>query len=481
MNTKFYFWLSAAAFSGIAVGQVATPLRVPAHSTLDVGTLAAQAATPTPASERPAASLSQGPSSGAPAMLTLKDALALAQANAPQVLAALSDVRTASEDLRQARAGQKPSLSARSEYLGTQGDGGAFPTGRFVTNDGVHVYREWAVLHEDFMASILRTGVQRASVMESLARAKADVAKRGLTATVAKAYYALLSAQRKYSTAQMGLDQAKQYLNITQTMEKGGEVARSDTVKSQIQNATQEQALRETKLAMDTARLDLAVLLYRDLNLNFNVVDDLDTPAALPTLSEINTMAEHQNPDLQAANMALRAAKLDVSIARQGYLPTLTTDFVYGIEANALALHSTVAADPLKGPQPNLGYFLTVSLNVPIWDWGTRASKVKQADLKREQANVDLTATQRDLMRNLQGFYLEAQTAREQLASLRNLVDLSSESLRLTGLRYQAGEATILELVDAQTTLLQARNSYDDGLVRYRLALMNLQTLTGAF
>jgi outer membrane protein TolC len=84
-------------------------------------------------------------------------------------------------------------------------------------------------------------------------------------------------------------------------------------------------------------------------------------------------------------------------------------------------------------------------------------------------------------MRNLQGFYLEAQTAREQLQALRNLVDLSSESLRLTGLRYQAGEGTILELVDAQTTLLQARNSYDDGLVRYRLALMNLQTLTGAF
>ena len=55
------------------------------------------------------------------------------------------------------------------------------------------------------------------------------------------------------------------------------------------------------------------------------------------------------------------------------------------------------------------------------------------------------------------------------------------ESLRLTNLRYQAGEATALEVVDAQTTLLQARNAYDDGLVRYRLALANLQTLTGAF
>ena len=55
----------------------------------------------------------------------------------------------------------------------------------------------------------------------------------------------------------------------------------------------------------------------------------------------------------------------------------------------------------------------------------------------------------------------------------------ATESLRLTLLRYQAGEATALEVVDAQTTLAAARNAYDDGLARYRLALANLQTLTG--
>jgi outer membrane protein TolC len=140
-----------------------------------------------------------------------------------------------------------------------------------------------------------------------------------------------------------------------------------------------------------------------------------------------------------------------------------------------------VAAAPDKGPLPNLGYFLTVSLNVPVWDWGAKSSRVRQAVLKREQANVEVTAAQRSLMRDLQGFYQEAQTAREQLDSLRHSVDLAAESLRLNELRYQAAEATILELVDAQTTLTQARNAFDDGLARYRLAVTNLQTLTGTF
>jgi len=60
-------------------------------------------------------------------------------------------------------------------------------------------------------------------------------------------------------------------------------------------------------------------------------------------------------------------------------------------------------------------------------------------------------------------------------------VDLASESLRLTLVRYQAGEATALEVVDAQNALVQSRNALADGLVRYRLAISNLQVLTGVF
>jgi outer membrane protein TolC len=416
----------------------------------------------------------------APLTLTLQDALARAQTNIPQLLAAVSDANAAHEDVQQARAATRPSLSAKSEYLNTQGNG-VFPTGRFVTNDGVHVYRDWAVVHQDFTAAVTRTGIKRAQEAEVLAKARTEITRRGLAATVTRAYYALLTAQRKYATAQQALDEAKRYFDISQNLERGGEVAKSDTVKADLQVAAQDQAFRESKLAMENARLDLAVMLFPDFDQNFNLVDDLALAPALPALPEIQTMAERENPDLKAANSALRGAGLDVTLARQGYLPSLTADFAYGIEANAFALHSTVAADPQKGPVPNLGFFLTVSLNVPVWDWGTRASKVRQAVLKRNQASVELSAAQRTLSRNLQGFYAEAQTAREQVDSLQHTVELASESLRLNALRYQAGEATILELVDAQSTLIQARNAYVDGLSRYRLAVANLQTLTGTF
>jgi len=427
----------------------------------------------------------QQPAPGAPAAgpvtLSLKDALELAQKNDPVFLSALSDVAVATQDLRQARAARYPTLSDRTEYLGTQGDG-KLPSGRFVTNDGVHVYREWAVLHQDLnAATFLGTGIDRAAAAESLARAKAEVARRGLAPTVTRAYYDLLIAQRKYSTAQQALDQAQRALKIGQDLERGGEVAHSDVVRSQLQLNTQQQALRESQLAMQTARLDLAVLLYRDFNQNFSVVDDLELSPALPPQAEIQTLAERENPALRAAMETLRSARLDTTIARQAYLPTFSADFVEGIEANAFALHSADAAAKQLGALPNLGYFVTLSLNIPIWDWGVRKSKVQQAQLKEQQSSVELSAAQRQLQRNLQASYSEAETAHEQMDLLRSAVDLASESLRLTLSRYQAGEATILELVDAQNTLTQTRNAYDDGILRYRLALSNLQSLTGNF
>jgi outer membrane protein TolC len=120
-------------------------------------------------------------------------------------------------------------------------------------------------------------------------------------------------------------------------------------------------------------------------------------------------------------------------------------------------------------------------LTIPVWNWGATRSRVRQGQLHLEQARMELSLAQRQLLANLNSFYVEAQVASAQIDSLRRSLDLSTESLRLTLLRYEAGEATVLEVADAQSTLAQARNAYDDGLVRYRVALADLQTLTGAF
>ncbi len=182
------------------------------------------------------------------------------------------------------------------------------------------------------------------------ARAKSEIARRGLAATVTRNYYALLVAQRKYATAQTSLENAQRSLRISEELERGREVAHSDVVRAQLLENAQQQALEEARLAMGNARLDLAVLLFRNFNENFTIVDDLDSTTPLPAFEEITEMAARSNPTLAAAMQTLRGATLDVTIARQAFLPTLTVDGVYGIEANQLARSGIVAAAPILAP-----------------------------------------------------------------------------------------------------------------------------------
>jgi outer membrane protein TolC len=232
---------------------------------------------------------------------------------------------------------------------------------------------------------------------------------------------------------------------------------------------------------MNNAHLALTVLVSPTFDQNFTAVDDMDHTPVLPGLQEVKDLAARGNQDVRAALETLRQAKEDVTIARASFFPTLSVDVDYGIEANAFALHSRMAAMPEVGVLPNLGYFVTASLNVPIWNWGTTRSKLRQAEYRRRQAEADLSQTQREALNNLYSFYNEAAAAQSEARALREAVDLAAASLRLTTLRYQAGEATALEIVDAQNALATARNAFDDGQARYWVALATLQTLTGRF
>ena len=215
-------------------------------------------------------------------------------------------------------------------------------------------------------------------------------------------------------------------------------------------------------------------LIFQDLGQPFSVVDDLQPDGPVATPPEIRQQAVAMSPDIRAAQSSVEQAGFGIKAARAGFLPTFSLDYFYGIDARQWAVR-----DP-EGHR-NLGNVAQATVTVPVWNWGSTRSKVRQAELQRQQAELDLRFAQRQIDANTNAFYIEAQAARAQIQSLRGSADLAEESLRLTLLRYQAGEATALEVVDSQTTAADARNAYDDGLARYRLALGNIEILTGRY
>jgi outer membrane protein TolC len=406
----------------------------------------------------------------APAPLTLQDALRQARLNAAQARAAITAADLAAEDRRQARDALLPSLSGFSQYIHTQTNG--TPSGVFVANDGPNVYTSWLTVHGEVFNPGKWAEYRSASAAEAVARARADVASRGLVATIVQNYYTLVAAIRKAANASQSLQEAQTFLTITQRQETAGEVAHADVVKAQIQVVQRQRDAQEAELTAVKSRLGLSVLVYPEYRDSIAVTDDLQDVPPLPPLDTIKTAATGYSPDLRAAEASLQQETSGVAVARGEYLPSVSFDYFYGINANQFAIYN---------PEGNrlLGSSFQAQLTLPMWNWGATQSKLRQAHLRVQQAKAELTLTQRELLASIDTFYREAQVARDQADSLRSSLDLASESLRLTTLRYQAGEVTVLEVVDAQTTLRDARNAYDDGLVRYRVALAALQTLTG--
>lgn len=419
-------------------------------------------------------------STAPPMTLTLADAIARAEKNSPDFESAAEQAKLAQHNQVQARAAMLPSISYRMDYQNTQGDK-ISPVGRFVTNDGVHVYRAWAVAKEDMPAGFFFDAGPRAAAYESaIATAQRDIALRGLRVTVTHNYYALLIAQRAYSYAQQNLASAQRFLQISQSLEQGGEVAHADVIRFQLQQSQAERDLQEAQLTLSNAQISLAILLFPNFNENFTVVDDLDTPPPLPSFPETANMAKVRNPMLQSALAAYHESGINVSVARAAFLPSFSVEFDYGIEANALALHSINTTAP-GIVQPNLGYNVTAGLTMPVWDWGANWSKLHAAEDQRQLARVNLDYAQRQALALLYADYNQAAVAWNELASLRQSADLAARNLQLVTMQYQAGESQVPQVVDAQTSMQQARDAYSAGAARYRDALATLQTLTGSF
>ncbi len=332
-------------------------------------------------------------------------------------------------------------------------------------------------MHEAIDAAMV-ANFRKVSAAAAVAKWQAEIASRGLVVTVTQGYYGVAAAQQKVETAKRNAYEGDRFFKITQDREQGGEVAHADVIKAELQTRERQRALQEAQLAFLNARLDLAVLIFPNFEENFEVADDLHAPVALPMLAEVQERAARDNPDLRAALALVQESNHGVFGARAGYLPSLTLDYFYGIDAATFATHTVFKGQKFS----NLGSSVVGTLVIPVWNWGATQSRVKQAELaelRRDQAKRELSFAQRKLLAEIRSLYAEAETALNEQEGLNRSAQLAEESLKLVTLRYQNGESTVLEVVDAQNTFALANGAYQDGAVRYRVALANLQTLTG--
>jgi outer membrane protein TolC len=414
----------------------------------------------------------------APESITLEQAIARARANEPNFAAAVAARGVSSLDRSIARAALLPNVSYHNQVLYTQPNGatnGSGPLGsqaapKFIANNAVREYASPGVVSETLGLQQV-TAVSRASAADAVAAAELEIARRGLVSAVTGLFYQALAADRKVAVARRAAGEAASFTNLAQQRESAREGAHADVVKGQLQQQQRDRDLADALLEAQKSHLDLAVLLFPDPRTAYTLASGPVVP--LPDRADVDEAAMRLNPELHQALASLRVSTLDVTAARAAYLPDLGLNFTYGIDAVQFAVNGR---DGVR----NLGYSAGATLDIPIWDWLSTQHRVRQSEILRNAAQTTLTATQRRLIAQLDEFYAEASTARDQLQSLEQSVQTAAESLRLTRLRYTAGESSVLEVVDAQNSFTAAEIAREDGSIRYQMALTSLQLLTGA-
>lgn len=415
-----------------------------------------------------------------PEIITLQQAIQRGQANQPAFAAALAQSKVAGLDRWIAKSALLPGVTYHNEFLYTQPNGEFTSVGpgapalaapRFIANNAVHEYMSQAVVNE-LIGLKQVAAIRLANASSAQAAAELEVARRGLVATVVGLYYGAIASDGKLVVAKRAADEANDFTTLTQKRESGREVARADVVKAQLQQQQRQRDLADATLTAEKMHLELGALLFPDPRTSYSLQTP-GLPAEFATFADVQAAATRDNPELKSALASLKASDAGVLAARAAYLPDLGLNVTYGIDAAQLAAKG-------QGVTRNLGYSASATLDIPIWDWLATGHKVRQSEIRRDAARVSLTAAQRLFIAHLQEFYSEAAVARQQMQSLDDSARTAAESLRLTKLRYGNGEATVLEVVDAQNSLTLAENARNDGMTRYQIAIANLQTLTGA-
>jgi len=413
-----------------------------------------------------------------PVLIGLDEAIRRAEQNEPIFAAAAAEQKALALDRRNAGAALLPSVIYHNQALYTQPNGLKNQGGQtgnqaapiFIANNAVHEYASQALINETLGLKQV-ADLRAASANAARAAAELEVARRGLVSAVVNLYYSVANTAQRVSLLENALNEAAAFTDLTTKREAAREVAHADVVKAQLQQQQRQRDLEDARLIADKARLELAVLLFPDPRTSYKT-ESLNVPRPLPARSDVESAAATNNPELKSALAALEVSDAEVLGARAAYLPDLALNYTYGIDAPQFATRGPDGAQ-------NLGYSVSATLDIPVWDWLSTERRIKQSQIRRDAVRTALTTTQRHLIASLDEAYAEATTARAQLDQLEMSARTAEESLRLTKLRYTAGEGTVLEVVDAQSALITAETQKTDGYLRYQTALANLQTLTG--
>jgi multidrug efflux system outer membrane protein len=407
--------------------------------------------------------------------MSLDQALRLANAQAANYQNAILNESIAAEDVRQAQAAFRPRVSAPLNYIYTSPSFG-LPPGEprvqsFISQDAIGHYEAFVNVSGDFdITGRLRATLAKNRALLAAAHAGTEVARRALNLAVIEAYYGLALASAQRQAAEGNLSAAEEFERITSLLLSGGEVAPVDLTRAQLQTLSRRDELGRALVSEQVAGGSMRVLIGYDF---IQQIRTTELPLVLPSDAEYRRFKADdiiRRPEFIQIDQQLRAAQAEIKIARAERLPSLTYSIDGGFDT-----------DSLKDPRlkEHTGVSAAIGLTIPIFDWGASRSREKQARLRAELAVNERILAQRAFTQEFYAARAQAETAAERIRLNRDGVTKAQDNLAASIARYRAGEAQIIEVTDAQTTLVTQRTALYQAVFDYQVAVAHLKLATG--
>ncbi|MCL6553749.1 MAG: TolC family protein, partial [Firmicutes bacterium] len=254
------------------------------------------------------------------------------------------------------------------------------------------------------------------------------------------AYVNVLRAERAVAQREQVVVQNRELLRLAEGQFRAGVVARADVVRAQAGLAAAEGKMIAARNAVDQAKAALNTAIGGPPFSPIAVAPPPPTPRLTVAAAELATLVE-QRPEVRRALAQIEAAEAGLALAQAGGGLRVTLDGRVTQSFN---------------PSLQTTYSVASTVSLPLSDAGRVQAQVAAANANLAAARAGVETARLSAQQQATAALLGILNARARVASAQAQLAFAQESLRLAQGRYAAGAGPFLEVIDAQTALVQA-------------------------
>lgn len=280
-------------------------------------------------------------------------------------------------------------------------------------------------------------------------------------------YYAVLTARELLDVARQRQERAREQFALARARVQGGATVQSDSLQILLEMQRAEAEVLAREAALTVARLQLGRRVGSGGPVDAASLVSDPSPDLPLELDDAVRLAVSQGPAWRQARASERSSEEALRGARGSYLPTI-------------ALTGAITTNDNKFfPTASTRRSVGVNLSWPLWNGGQRELAIARAATSRDVARAVREDLERAARRDVTQSFTAHQVALRTLAINTTAVEVATEVLRVQQARYQAGASTVLELLDAQSQLVQAQAELAQARYTARLARASLEAILG--